>query len=206
VTRTDPRSFLAEATRRDVLVRSGRVALVVGTLLAAINHGNTFLAGELGVDDLVKIAVSYLVPFGVATWSAVAQARRRGPRGPVTAAAASGHDPGGPMSDYYKHEHLVGFADVSEASPALGRKFFEWYGAVFADGALTEREKALVALGVAHAVQCPYCIDAYTQGCLEKGADLEQMTEVMHVAAAIRGGASLVHGMQMRDVAKRRGM
>lgn len=110
------------------------------------------------------------------------------------------------MSEYYKHEHLHGFGGVSDASPELGAKFFAWYGAVFAEGALTAREKALIALAVAHTVQCPYCIEAYTDGCLEKGADLEQMTEALHVAAAIRGGASLVHGMQMRDIAKRKGM
>jgi 4-carboxymuconolactone decarboxylase len=80
------------------------------------------------------------------------------------------------------------------------------YGAVFAEGALTAREKALIALGVAHAVQCPYCIDAYTQDTLSKGCDLEQITEAVHVAAAIRGGASLVHGVQMRNVATKIGM
>ena len=51
---------------------------------------------------------------------------------------------------------------------------------------------------MAHVVQCPYCIDAYTKNSLEAGADLDQMTEAVHVATAIRGGASLVHGMQMR--------
>ena len=61
---------------------------------------------------------------------------------------------------------------------------------------------ALIALGVAHAVQCPYCIDAYTKTCLEKGSDLEQMTEAVHVASAIRGGASLVHGVQMLEHAR----
>jgi alkylhydroperoxidase/carboxymuconolactone decarboxylase family protein len=110
------------------------------------------------------------------------------------------------VGDYYKHEHLTGFADVSAARPELGRKFFDWYGAVFADGALTEREKSLIALGVAHAVQCPYCIEAYTDACLERGADLEQMTEALHVSAAIKGGAALVHGMQMREIAKKKGM
>lgn len=104
---------------------------------------------------------------------------------------------------YYKHEHLTGFGAVSAASPELGRKFFDWYNAVFADGALTEREKCLIALAVAHTVQCPYCIEAYTTASLEKGADLEQMTEALHVAAAIRGGSSLVHGMQMLEVAKK---
>ena len=104
------------------------------------------------------------------------------------------------METYYNPKDLAKFAEMSEGSPELWKKFSEWYGAVFAEGALTAREKALIALGVAHAVQCPYCIDAYTQDCLEKGADLEQMTEAVHVASAIRGGASLVHGVQMKNV------
>jgi len=60
---------------------------------------------------------------------------------------------------------------------------------------------------VAHAVQCPYCIDAYTQTCLEKGSNVEEMTEAVHVACAIRGGSSLVpwradaqRGRQIIDV------
>lgn len=109
-------------------------------------------------------------------------------------------------STYYQPSHLAEFGKVSEASPDLGKKFFDYYGAVFADGALTAREKSLIALAVAHAVQCPYCIDAYTQDCQQKGADIEQMTEALHVAVAIRGGASLVHGMQMREHAKKAGM
>ena len=71
---------------------------------------------------------------------------------------------------------------------------------------LTEREKALIALAVAHAVQCPYCIDAYTQASLEKGSNIEEMTEAVHVACAIRGGASLAHGVQMRNVADKLSM
>lgn len=110
------------------------------------------------------------------------------------------------METYYKSQHLADFGRISESSPALGKKFFDWYGAVFADGALTAREKSLIALAVSHAVQCPYCIDAYTQDCQQKGADLEQMTEAVHVAAAIRGGASLVHGLQMREHAHKLGM
>jgi alkylhydroperoxidase/carboxymuconolactone decarboxylase family protein len=102
------------------------------------------------------------------------------------------------METYYKPEDLARFAEMGKDAPALWEKFLAWYQAVFAEGALTEREKALIALGVAHAVQCPYCIDAFSTSCLEKGADQEQMTEAIHVAAAIRGGAALVHGVQMR--------
>lgn len=107
---------------------------------------------------------------------------------------------------YYKPEHLPRFASIGEGAPELAKKFFDWYGAVFAEGALSTREKSLIALAVAHAVQCPYCIDAYSQDALEKGADLEQMTEAVHVAAAIRGGASLVHGVQMLDHVHKLGM
>lgn len=107
---------------------------------------------------------------------------------------------------YYDRGELRQFPDIGKNAPDLARKFFEWYGAVFADGALSAREKSLIALAVAHAVQCPYCIDAYTRDALEKGSDLDQMTEAVHVAAAIRGGASLVHGLQMRGHATSLGM
>lgn len=107
---------------------------------------------------------------------------------------------------YYDARDLPRFSEIGQDAPELAEKFFAWYNAVFAEGALTQREKSLIALAVAHAVQCPYCIDAYSQDCLQKGADTEQMTEAVHVAAAIRGGASLVHGIQMRNHAERLGM
>jgi 4-carboxymuconolactone decarboxylase len=104
---------------------------------------------------------------------------------------------------YYLPEDLPKFEEIAEDAPDLGKKFFQYYAAVFAEGELTDREKALIALAVAHTVQCPYCIDAYTQACLEKGSNLTEMTEAVHVAAAIRGGASLVHGVQMRKIAQK---
>src|SRR5215217_5868460 len=110
------------------------------------------------------------------------------------------------METYYHPKDLARFGEIGKEAPELWQKFSEWYGAVFAEGALSEREKALIALAVAHAVQCPYCIDAYTQTCLEKGSNLEQMTEALHVTAAIRGGASLVHGLQMRNCAEKLSM
>jgi 4-carboxymuconolactone decarboxylase len=107
---------------------------------------------------------------------------------------------------YYSARDLPRFAEIGEHAPELADKFFDWYGSVFQEGALTEREKALIALAVSHAVQCPYCIEAYSEACLEKGSDPEQMTEAVHVAVAIRGGASLVHGIQMKNHLQKLGM
>lgn len=104
---------------------------------------------------------------------------------------------------YYDPADLKKFGNIAEFEPELAKKFFDYYGAVFEEGALTAREKALIALAVAHAIQCPYCIDAYTQDTIAKGCSEKQLMEAVHVAGAIRGGASLVHGVQMMNKAKK---
>ena len=107
---------------------------------------------------------------------------------------------------YYNKEDLNKFGDITEWQKELGDKFFSYYGSVFEEGALTKREKSLIALAVAHAIQCPYCIDAYTGDTLQKGVAEEEMMEAIHVAAAIRGGATLVHGVQMMNQVKEKTM
>jgi alkylhydroperoxidase/carboxymuconolactone decarboxylase family protein len=107
---------------------------------------------------------------------------------------------------YYQSQDLKKFKNITDWSPELGTKFFEYYNSVFQEGALSSREKSLIALAVAHSVQCPYCIDAYTQDGLQRGIERNEMMEAVHVAAAIRGGASLVHGVQMMEVYDKRSM
>lgn len=103
---------------------------------------------------------------------------------------------------YYNAEDLKKFGNISEWQKDLGEKFFGYYGEVFKDSALSAREKSLIALAVSHAVQCPYCIDAYSNDAFEKGWSEAQMMEAVHVAGAIKGGAVLVHGVQMMNKVK----
>lgn len=103
---------------------------------------------------------------------------------------------------YYNREDLGKFGNITEFQKELGDKFFNYYSSVFKEGALSKREKSLIALAVSHAIQCPYCIDAYTTDTLKLGCDEEELMEAIHVASAIRGGASLVHGVQMMDQVK----
>lgn len=108
--------------------------------------------------------------------------------------------------NYYESKDLSKFAEMGKFRKELMDKFFDYYNAVTSqDGALTKREKALIALAVAHSKQCPYCIDAYTTQCLETGADPEQMTEAIHVAAAMDAGITLVHGVQMHNALEKNG-
>ncbi|TAK41171.1 MAG: 4-carboxymuconolactone decarboxylase [Saprospiraceae bacterium] len=108
--------------------------------------------------------------------------------------------------NYFSKDELKRFGTITEFQETMGNKFFDWYGEVMKEGALTVREKALIALAVAHATQCPYCIDAYSSACLKHGADEEQMMEAVHVAAAIRAGTSLVYSVQMMDHVKKLSM
>ncbi len=103
---------------------------------------------------------------------------------------------------YYNSKDLNKFGNIGEFQKPLADKFFEWYGEVFKGDLLSAKEKSLIALAVAHAVQCPYCIDAYSSDAFEKGWSEGQMMEAVHVAAAIKGGAALVHGVQMMNKVK----
>ena len=107
---------------------------------------------------------------------------------------------------YYNPDDLKRFGDITRFAEKAGSRFFEYYNAALAPGALTAREKSLIGLAVAHAIQCPYCIDAFTTAFLENSSDEEQMMESVHVAAAVRGGASLIHGLQMMNRAESSGM
>lgn len=100
---------------------------------------------------------------------------------------------------YYDEADLAKFGDIGRVNKELGDKYFEYYNSAMAEGALSAREKSLIALAVAHALKCPYCIDAYTRASLEKGADEEQMNEAVHVASAMAAGITLVHSVQMMN-------
>ena len=100
---------------------------------------------------------------------------------------------------YYDPADLRKFGNITEWSEELGTKFFDYYNSVFKEGALTAREKSLIALAVSHTEKCPYCIDAYTKDGLQLGITKEEMMEAVHVGAAIKSGATLVHAVQMMN-------
>jgi alkylhydroperoxidase/carboxymuconolactone decarboxylase family protein len=110
------------------------------------------------------------------------------------------------MTDYYEPKDLADFANIGEYSPSLGEKYFDYYGEAMKAGALSARVKALIALAVATTQKCPYCIDAYTNQCLSLGVSPAEMTEAVHVGAAMVAGGVLAHSTQMRKIIKKKEM
>jgi hypothetical protein len=68
-------SWLKIARRRDVVIRGLRVGAIVGTILVAINQGDLLLAGNLPLDTLWKIPLTYCVPYCVSTYVSVSTIR-----------------------------------------------------------------------------------------------------------------------------------
>jgi hypothetical protein len=65
------KTFFRVATERRTVTTSAKVALVVGTILALINYGDRiFLHYDMHLVDWVKLAITYCVPYCVATYGA----------------------------------------------------------------------------------------------------------------------------------------
>lgn len=67
---TNPR-FIDLALSGRVAIPALKVSIIVGTVLAIINHGVAMTSGELDVGRLVQIGLTYLVPYCVSTYSSV---------------------------------------------------------------------------------------------------------------------------------------
>lgn len=108
--------------------------------------------------------------------------------------------------DYYDPKDLNDFPNITDDAPEQGTAFFNYYNQATGPGTLTEREKSLIALAVAHVRHCPYCIDAYTNKCLSLGVSSREMLEAVHVGAAMTAGDVLAHATQMRKIIKKKEM
>jgi AhpD family alkylhydroperoxidase len=88
-----------------------------------------------------------------------------------------------------------------DLAPATHEAFQAFSKQVFADGALDEKTKQLIAVAVAHVTQCPYCIRGHTKAALRKGATEAELMEAIWVAAEMRAGAAYAHATLALDTA-----
>lgn len=80
-----------------------------------------------------------------------------------------------------------------QLAPEINEAFENFSRAVFADGALPEKVKQLIAVAVAHVTQCPYCITGHTRLARREGATPEEVMEAIWVAAEMRAGGAYAH-------------
>ena len=84
-------------------------------------------------------------------------------------------------------------AKMKEQAPDAVSGFSGLFGKAMKDGALSVREKELVALGIGVAQHCAPCIRLHVQKCLGAGATKEQILEAASVAVMMAGGPAYTH-------------
>ncbi|WP_066366433.1 carboxymuconolactone decarboxylase family protein [Neobacillus fumarioli] len=82
----------------------------------------------------------------------------------------------------------------SEMMPEFVRKFHSFTEECFKEGALSQKEKQLIALGISLHAQDEYCIIYHTKGCLDQGCTQQEILEAVGVTAAFGGGATMSQG------------
>jgi AhpD family alkylhydroperoxidase len=84
-------------------------------------------------------------------------------------------------------------------APKTAEAFKAFTQSVFAEGAVSAKNKQLIAVAVAHVTQCPYCIRGHTRSALQKGATPEEIMEAIWVAAEMRAGGAYAHSILALD-------
>jgi AhpD family alkylhydroperoxidase len=86
---------------------------------------------------------------------------------------------------------------LDELAPEVMKTFWAFDKAAFAEGALSVKQKQLIAVAVALTTQCPYCIELHNKAARTAGATDAELAEAAMVAAAMRAGGSVTHASHL---------
>jgi AhpD family alkylhydroperoxidase len=97
--------------------------------------------------------------------------------------------------DLYITSYFKRIKEFSDLNGEAFKAFVNFDQHAMKDGVLTQKEKELIAVAVAHTTGCPYCIDIHTKGAKRAGASLEEVAESIFVATALKAGSAIAHGV-----------
>ena len=93
----------------------------------------------------------------------------------------------------YSKENLTRLKKMESLAPQVMKAFWAFDKAAVADGAIPVKYKELIAVAVALATQCPYCIDIHSGNARKAGATDAELAEAAMVATALRAGGAVTH-------------
>ncbi|TCP23773.1 AhpD family alkylhydroperoxidase [Scopulibacillus darangshiensis] len=97
--------------------------------------------------------------------------------------------------ELYKKSYGKRLAEYKKINQPLSESFFAFDSEAMKPGLISKKDKELIAVAVAHVTGCPYCIEAHTKRAKKDGATLEELTESIFVATALKAGSALAHGV-----------
>jgi AhpD family alkylhydroperoxidase len=111
------------------------------------------------------------------------------------------------MSEYfYPIDGRKHYKDLEQAQKDMFQAFRNFNNEIFEkESALSRKVKELIAIGVAHTTQCPYCIEGHVKAAKKAGATDPEIAEAIFVAAALRAGGAFAHSTISMGVLKEMG-
>ncbi|WP_088068060.1 carboxymuconolactone decarboxylase family protein [Gottfriedia luciferensis] len=94
-------------------------------------------------------------------------------------------------------KYKEGLGLFSQKFPHFVNKFNSFTEECFKEGALSQKQKQLIALGISLYAQDEYCIIYHTKGCLDQGCSEQEILEAIGVTAAFGGGAAVSQGVTL---------
>lgn len=82
---------------------------------------------------------------------------------------------------------------MKKRAPDIGRAFGPFFQQLMKDGALPNKEKELIAVGISIALRCEPCIYSHVEKALKAGATSEQIMEAAGVAVMMQGGPAYTY-------------
>lgn len=82
---------------------------------------------------------------------------------------------------------------MKQQTPDAAGGFSGMFAKIMKDGAISLREKELIALAIGVTQRCAPCIRLHVQKCLDAGATKEQILEAASVAVMMGGGPAYTH-------------
>lgn len=99
--------------------------------------------------------------------------------------------------EQYLMDYKEGIGYYTKHMPEVIQSYNAFTEACFEEGALPQKVKQLIGLGISLYAQNEHCIIYHTKGCLDHGCTDEEILEGMGVAAAIGGGAVMSQGVTL---------
>ncbi len=96
------------------------------------------------------------------------------------------------MNEFFEYT-----AKYGQQFPEISSSFMGLMGSVMEDGAISGKQKELIAIGIAVSLRCVPCIQAHVQGALGMGATKEEIMEASNVAILMSGGPGMAHTMEV---------
>jgi AhpD family alkylhydroperoxidase len=100
------------------------------------------------------------------------------------------------MSHYQSPADLQLAPEMARLAPAEAKAFLAFDQAVKrTDGHIPPKVREMISLAVALTTQCAYCMEVHGHAAKQLGMTREELAEVATIAAAVRAGATLGHGL-----------